>query len=78
MGWKNWSYWLRGGIVGLIIVLIWAFFVTYISPPSGFADSTDAGALVIFILTIPGIIIGMIVGLIVGKIKSRKSVSEQL
>ena len=22
MGWKNWSYWLKGGIIGLVIFLI--------------------------------------------------------
>lgn len=27
MGWKNWPYWLKGGMIGFFIGLVWSIFV---------------------------------------------------
>ena len=32
MGWKNWSYWLRGGIIGLFVCLVFII-LTYLTLP---------------------------------------------
>jgi len=82
VGWKNWSAWLKGGIIGLIIWII--FFIL-----AGIVDFQIKGIIPPLIignlhsnLTIPFVfaenviiyvIISAIIGLIVGKVKSKRT-----
>jgi len=87
MGWNNWSYWLRGGIIGAIILLILVIFdlvsgdnLFFIIPSLlvwslGGGDTITQSTekiLTYIIFTLYGFIIGIILGWIVGKIKYKK------
>jgi len=77
MGWKDWSYWLRGGIIGALISLI----ITLFMASARLINSTSLDSFpfwVIFggyFLRISPFIIpaGIIVGVIFGKIIGSKS-----
>ena len=67
MGWKKWSYWLKGGIIALGLDIIYA--------ASGLLALENFGWIVTFVIApaaaIPLFLIGAIIGWIVGKIKSK-------
>lgn len=79
MGWKDWNYWLKGGIIGaivyLIIVVIWMFSIPPIKPtflsqaleilisPFSFLGF---GILIPGVLPIAAAILGFILGAIIG------------
>ena len=78
MGWKNWPYWLRGGLIGIIVGIILLSIGERTSLPiegNIFSSASYADGpflyIVIFALII-FFIIGAIIGLIVGKIKSKR------
>jgi hypothetical protein len=87
MSWKDWPYWVRGGVIGVLVYFILALLVvTYIF---SVATSSDDG-LALIVIFLPGLwltqksifallinllsffIIGAIIGWIIGKIKERK------
>jgi len=76
MGWKDWPYWLRGGIISgiifdlVVLILLWS--ISNSGEGGGiplFSTAVLFGLIVGFGL---GFIIGAIIGWIVGKIKSKK------
>jgi len=78
MGWRNLSYWLRGGLIGLLIgLIIWIVWFVWgtLDVQSGGSENEliVLGSMIVFIggliLLAIGFIIGTIVGLIVGKSK---------
>ncbi|NQU99452.1 MAG: hypothetical protein HQ538_01830 [Parcubacteria group bacterium] len=68
--WKEWSYWLKGGIVGGIIWLIYTIYRYLLEPPlfSSFGFYFDRAGNLIFL-----VLIGFLIGWIYGKIKSQKN-----
>ena len=47
MGWKNWAYWVRGGVIGLIyslIIALWSLKIVLTA-----SDSTSSGFALIFL-----------------------------
>lgn len=86
MGWKNWPYWLIGGIIGLIVVIINFLYQSnplsrvFIGFPIRFIRLNPDSVLgIVLFLVVPpifwfiiGAITGAIIGLIVGKIKKKK------
>ena len=73
MGWKNWSYWLKGGIIGLIItVLAEIIFIVFLIS----IKNTDPFAYALmFIILFWGAVLTLIlviIGLIIGKIRSKR------
>jgi uncharacterized BrkB/YihY/UPF0761 family membrane protein len=69
MGWKNLSYWLKGGVFGLILGLLVVLFGQLTSSPA------DARVLTLYLTWafIPGLLfICALIGWIYGKIKNRK------
>ena len=79
MGWKDWPYWLKGGIIGLIVGLITLISKLILS----FMFIDDTGNAPIYTLGIKSfllsqllgflgtIIIGLVIGWVYGKIKNR-------
>ena len=88
MGWKNLPYWLRGGIVALIIAIILLVPSLIIESIPLYIFNLDFIGLIIFqgsilnedifgvfqliTLAISYFIIGALIGLIIGKIKSKR------
>lgn len=85
MGWKNWSYWLRGGLIAIIIYVI-LFLFLFIFPPFYYIISFltiplnplfnrgifgDNAVVFIIVKGIYLFVLGVIIGWIVGKIKSK-------
>lgn len=87
MGWKDWPYWLKGGIIGVILLLILSLFA--VATPKSDMGNVFSWAIILiafpFMLTyedsqmlnfilfpIYFFILGAIIGWIVGKIKSKE------
>lgn len=81
MGWRNWSYWLRGGIIGLFIGIILEVIGTICFPFAGFPSQCPPTIILhlplislsnlgYIALILVSIIIGTVIGFIIGKIKS--------
>jgi len=79
MGWKNWGYWLRSGLIGaiiyLIIVAIWMFSIPPIEPTFlsqilkiliGPFSFLGFGILIPGVLPTAAAILGYIIGAIIG------------
>lgn len=86
MGWRNWSYWLRGGIITIVLYII--FYILFILiREEGVFPPTLAGNLIyvinisFYLVLLIGTIldlllvflIGAFIGLIYGKFKQRKT-----
>ena len=87
MGWRTWSYWLKGGLIGLILGIIISLNELFIGLGGMFLYNLSLGSLfdAIAVLTSEGIgfiimfigiilvytIYGAIIGVIYGKIKNR-------
>lgn len=81
MGWKNWPYWLKGGIIGLIIGLVGVLlkivlsliFIDDTGRPGFFSiSSTFITSQLLNCLGL--LIIGLIIGWIYGKFKLKRGV----
>jgi len=88
MGWKDWPYWLKGGIIGTVLATLIILIVGFIALSICYENCPPfiKNSLFIFILPsyfLPGVIadvaiiiwnflIGALIGFIYGKIKSRK------
>lgn len=76
MAWKNWSYWLKGGIIGIILIIV-LILVMVFTPldlkPSLIATNSDAyqTIAVVPLLLIEWFVYGALIGWIYGKIKQR-------
>ena len=74
-------YWLRGGISGLIAVIVVILFIQITARPSGYEVDFQGIYLVRLILIgfgvplVGGFIVGSAIGWIYGKIKNRNKVS---
>jgi len=71
MGWKNWPYWLKGGLIFEIVLLI-QIILTYLCLITGFIHGDAANCLVfaispglLFTKIVDGIIIPIVVNLVV-------------
>jgi len=71
MGWKNWSYWLRGGVVVLFvyILVIDIYTMDFMGWTFDFWLNTLLGLILSFGF-------GALIGFIYGKIKNRKKGEE--
>ncbi len=67
MGWKDWSYWLRGGVMGLVISSAWALQGAIRNGLEHANRNTLIFNLLIAIIL--ATILGVIIGFIYGKIK---------
>ncbi len=80
MGWKNWSYWLRGGVIGLILgfVLEFGILITAKScadwsfSTCSILENIINKTILSLAWGVVGIILGIIIGWLYGKIKNRK------
>jgi hypothetical protein len=78
--WNNRSAWYKGGVIGILIGLL--FYIKIIIDNSGFGNPDVAGfgltiginLSVALALSIIGFLIGAIISWIVGKIKSKKKI----
>ena len=84
MGWKNWSYWLRGAVIGIIASIV-VFFLGWNMPSCWNFGTQQTPAYCHLLFPINGtiggapgiisillyIVYGAIIGWIVGKIKSK-------
>ncbi len=87
MSWKNWSYWLNGGVVGFIVSFLIIYLDDFIRgtrfnlPVSFVVDwfgMYEMGEIMSVPYTIFGcIIIGVLIGFLYGKIKNRKQGAEK-
>lgn len=64
MGWKEWSAWLKGGMIGIILSII--FFLLYVflfaNPTKGFQlEYFYALLILLLIFIIPGVLIGLVI-----------------
>jgi len=85
MGWKNLSYWLRGGVIGIIIYIVLLPFAFIFPPPyyiislltiplNPILNSGIFGDNVIVFIIIKGIylfLLSALIGLVIGKIKQK-------
>ena len=87
MGWKERPYWLKGGIIGLVLGIVLGFILYVYFPMKKFAlilCKTFPCPQVayynepLFILYSPIIlfIVGTLIGWIVGKVKSKEDIKE--
>jgi len=77
MGWKDFGYWIKGGVIGLVLFLIFyiiGFFVSGISFSTYLAvtfSPSEAFTIITYVILAVFIVIGMVIGWIYGKIKLR-------
>ena len=85
MVWKNWPYWVRGGIIGIILSILLAFLIVpytcsdfYRLGPAYPTDQPICYWLVVnggwMWISILIFVLVLIIGLIYGKIKSKRGV----
>jgi hypothetical protein len=78
MAWKNWPYWLRGGLIGLVIG-IWPLGQFLVIPTNlllhsmGFYFGIKSEVVYLGYVLLHHIILGALIGLLIGEIKSRKN-----
>jgi len=78
MAWKDWAYWLKGLIIGLLVMIVGDLvgIVLYISTLPGCTGS-DCVLNRMILITIPSIallilpVLGLIIGWIIDKVKSK-------
>ncbi|MEK6891042.1 MAG: hypothetical protein AABX03_02795 [Nanoarchaeota archaeon] len=81
MGWKSWSYWLKGGIIGLLLPIFFSICMIFLFLIGGankreFLSADGSGAMMTVFALFFGIIfmiIGIIIGFIIGKVKSKNN-----
>lgn len=88
MAWRDWPYWLRGGIFGLIIALLtlisFSDLIRNINPPKNsnqvqitseidLTHNVLMGYFGIIVWVLFFLFVGIIIGLIVGKVKKRNN-----
>ncbi|PIN93038.1 hypothetical protein COU54_04780 [Candidatus Pacearchaeota archaeon CG10_big_fil_rev_8_21_14_0_10_31_24] len=88
MGWKDWSYWLKGGIIGIVFTIFYCLLRLFVVE-NGFLTYLDIVYAPIIILLIKiygfkeaiidypvvvvyGLVVGALIGWIYGKIKNKK------
>ncbi len=78
MGWKDWPYWIKGGIIGILLSLAYFLIILIIYLIYNWPEGDYVGFIIYIlfgtIISTIGVavalfIIGAIIGLIVGKIK---------
>jgi len=76
MCWKKIKYWLKGGLIGLIIALVYDLRILYIG------EARDLGTWIFGLITdlivifIIGALIGLLIGFIIKKRKIKKPVRK--
>lgn len=71
MNWKNWPYWLRGGLIAISILIIFALVLIF----TFLGECGDMGCAAVYIVVlaaaavIPAFLIGALFGWIYGKNK---------
>ncbi|MDO8467700.1 MAG: hypothetical protein Q7S56_02015 [Nanoarchaeota archaeon] len=85
MGWKDWPAWIKGGVIGIIVLEIVLFLISFfiikiISPQNNYlygslttiyTISFPPNIFLILFFVLIGFLIGAIIGWIVGKIRNR-------
>jgi hypothetical protein len=87
MGWKNWSYWVKGGVIGLVVLIILVAIEMFYCPEFvklGYSKQSicslvrsvgfdfGGGSTVSWtIFFVSFLLIGALIGFIYGKIKQR-------
>lgn len=67
MGWKDWPYWFKGGIISLVIPIVF-FIYAIINVETGFENFAYLFTIEIAVVAF---IIGSIIGLIIGKARQK-------
>jgi hypothetical protein len=85
MGWKEWPAWVKGGLVGFLIGLLYFFWVLYLNRnnPDGIGlwEKAFGGAwgsivlLLVYIVIICSVALCALIGWIVGRVKAKKEES---
>lgn len=90
MGWKNWPYWVKGVVIGLLLTLISFYIGSLLGVTGGllgiialllwmYGVKTNLVLPKVLIISLPYIIlpiVGAIIGLIYGKIKKKKEMKK--
>lgn len=85
MNWKNWPYWVKGGIFGTILSIVFEIAITYSilsvpkinpsEPTRGIVVEIDPENFINYIMiSLVFLFIGALIGYVYGKIKQRKFV----
>ncbi len=70
MGWKRWPYWLKGGVIGIIFLLITIILLNLFLNQL-FSFSYGRFILEVLSYSSLGALIGSFIGFLYGKIKNR-------
>ena len=91
MGWKDWSYWLKGGLIGLFLTIVFLIIalptwtvINWDAVGAGGTYNTILGSKLLgqiivssgFSILLVPILLAALIGYIYGKIKSKKQITR--